>query len=146
MQEEIQSVWICLFAGCVDDGCPLPHLCFAFHLCVTPLPSLFHSVSIPPFSLFKVTHYCFPPTGIVCTLLFFSVGGPCEALECKCLFCCLIHFQWDHPFRGFRGQIFFLLVARALCHTLWVGVFKGSIAPCGPIVGAEGTCMLLLLF
>lgn len=85
MQGGILSVLICVHAGCVDARVRVLTLLTPF-ISKTHLlpPSLPLSLSLPPpLSLSPVT--------IVfsgwnhCALLFFSVGGPCEALKCKCL-------------------------------------------------------------
>lgn len=74
---------LCVHCMC---GCsnPLPHRSFPF---IPPL-----SLSLCLSLLSKVTAILIVCSQAGIAALFFSVGGPCETLQCKYLFCCLIHF------------------------------------------------------
>lgn len=74
---------LCVHCMC---GCSnqLPHRSFPFF----PLLSLSLCLSL----LSKVTAILIVCSQAGIAALFFSVGGPCETLQCKYLFCYLIHF------------------------------------------------------
>lgn len=80
----ILSVWICVFIARVDAR--ITRLTVLFHPCL----SLSFTLSL--FLLSKVTVILIVCSQAGIAALFFSVGGPCEALQCKYLLCYLIHF------------------------------------------------------
>lgn len=83
------------------------------HLAIPP--SLLFSLSPALSASFQGYSLLFLSDWTLCTLLFLSVGGPCEALQCKCLLCCLIHFHWDRSFGGNGFRVCSLSLPRSTC-------------------------------